>query len=812
MRELRYALRRLRGSPMFTTGATLTLAIAIGATASVFSLVDGVLLKAFPYRSPDRVLTIWESNPARQRPQATVATQTFFDFQQQNRSFSALAASCCGPVQMTVTWPHEAEQVPAIVVTGDYFKVLGITPILGRPLSPDTTISEVVISYDYWQRRFGGLWSVIGRTILLDNGNDQRPTPRHTYTIVGVMPPGLAGPVDLWTPIFFEPIEANDYEDRYLNVYGRLKPNVTPEAAQHDLETIAARLAVAYPKTNAQWSVVTVPLLDVLVGPVRPALLALLAAAGCVLLIGAATLANLFLVRCLARQREIAVRVALGAAPGRLARELAVEAAALALGAGAIGVGVAVLGASALRRLAPATLPRLSEIGVDARVVAFCALASIATAFVFGLLPAWAASRTNLAEFLKEGGRGTGSAQRNRLQQALVVMQVAVAVVLLTGAGLLVASFEHFESMDPGFRSTGVLTAQIALSPARYPTPEQAAGFFASVEDRLATQPGVEAATVAYTLPGGGTSGAPPFTIVGDPALDPVHQPTANRTVVGPGYFRTMGITLERGRTLLPTDDRRAVSVAVIDELLARRYFGVHDPIGRQVRFGVIGNDTLTLDIVGVVRSVKQFGLGAETVPQIYMPFAQRLDKAWVKDGVNAYVAVRTKGDAEAQTKTLENVLANLDPMVPVYHFETLSERTAKSVGTTRFSSFLASLFAIVALILGSIGIYSVLAYIVGQQQREIAVRVALGARGSHVMGGVVRRALALSGIGIAIGSAVAWMLTRALAGLFLGVSPHDPGIFAGAAAVFLAVALVAASVPALRTTRVNPVLALNST
>jgi putative ABC transport system permease protein len=372
---------------MFTIGATLTLAITIGATASVFSLVDGVLLKAFPYRSPDRVLTIWESNPARQRPQASVATATFFDFQSQNGSFGSVAATA-GPVPTTVTWPHKAEQVLTLVVTGDYFKVLGIAPILGRPLSPDTSVSEVVIGYGYWQRRFGGSRSVLGRTILLDNGNDQRPTPRHTYTIVGVMPPGLAGQVEMWTPIFFEPIEATDHDDRYLNVYARLKPSVTPEAAQRDLETIAARLAVSYPKTNAQWSVVTVPLLDVLVGAVRPALLTLLAAAGCVLLIGAATLANLFLVRCLARQREIAVRVALGAAHGRLVRELAVEAATLALGAGAIGVAVAVAGARALRTLAPTTLPRLSEIGVDARVVAFCALASITTAFVFGLLPA----------------------------------------------------------------------------------------------------------------------------------------------------------------------------------------------------------------------------------------------------------------------------------------------------------------------------------------------------------------------------------------------------------------------------------------
>lgn len=521
------------------------------------------------------------------------------------------------------------------------------------------------------------------------------------------------------------------------------------------------------------------------------------------LLIGAANLANLFLVRGLAREREMALRAALGATRGRLVRELVAEAAILGLTAGALGIGLAVAGVRALRALAPSTLPRLSEIGVDGRVVAFCALTSIATVFVFGLLPAWHVSRGNLAAFLKEGGRGTGSAQHYRLQDGLVVLQMAVALILLTGAGLLGASYERFQRTDLGYRPEGVLTARIAPPTERYPTPEREAALAASIVEQLAAQPGVEAASASSALPGGADIRWA-VAVVGDPAPDPSHWLLFRPVFVSPDYFRTMGIALQRGRPLLATDDHRVVTVGIVDELAARRFFGGRDPLSQ--RIALIGPDSDTVKIVGVVSHVQQGGLIAEDVPAVYLSLAQNPLSGYFQD-----IAVRTSGDPVAQTATLKHAVSGLDRTVPIYDVKTLSARVAESVGTTRFSSFLASLFAVVALVLGMVGIDSVLAYIVIQRQREIAVRIALGASRTDVMRDVLRRALALTLAGIMLGSGLAWVLTRALSGLFVGVSPHDPGIFIGAAATFAVVALVAASVPAFRTTRVNPVVALTS-
>lgn len=809
MRELGYAFRRLRSNPLFTVAATLTMAVAIGATASVFGVVDGVLLKAFPYHEPDRVVTLWESNPEAHQPKAGVATANYFDWQTQNSTFTSLAAACCGAfLHFTITGSEDAERVTGLAVTPSYFTTLGITPILGRPMTPDTSATpEVVISYGYWQRHFGGSPSAIGQTLTLDNPNDARPTRQHVYTIVGVMPPGVPGSIDVWVRIFFEAQEATLRDTRYLDVYGRLKPGVSAQAGQRDLQTIAARLAVAYPKTNAGWSVQAVPLVDQLVGPVRPALITLLAAAGCVLLIGAANLANLFLVRCLARQREMALRTALGATRGRLVRGLVIEAALLGVTAGALGVAVAVAGVRVLRTLAPPSLPRLDQVGVDWRVIAFCAIASIATVLVFGVLPAWQVSRGSLAEALKEGGRGTGSAQKHRLQDALVVLQVAVALVLLTGAGLLVESFVRFERMDPGFRSAGVLTAQIAFTADRYPTAERQELFLKNLIERLASQPGIEAASVSGGVPGAAVRSGIPFTIVGDAPPDPSHSPLSLLSAASPDYFRTMGIRLLRGRGVLPTDDNHAVKVAVVDELLAKRFFGHRDPIGQRLVY-VIGWGSDTVQVVGVVASTKENGLAADDIAQAYLPVSQLLGGR----AVQVFVSLRTLGDPHVHIRALQRTVASLDHTVPVSDVKTMSERLMLSVGTTRFSTFLASLFAVVALILGMVGIYSVLAYIVSQRQREIAVRIALGASRAHVMGDVLRHALGLTGIGIVIGTGAAWLLTRTLAALFVGVSPHNPAIFAGVAAVFALVALVAAVLPARRTTRVAPILALTAT
>jgi putative ABC transport system permease protein len=784
--SFRYVLRRLRGSPAFTIAATLTLAIAIGATASVFSIVDGVLLKPFPFRDADRVLTIWESNPTVGLPQFPLAAQNYLDYRDQNTAFSTLAAWMS--TSFTVTGTQQPERVTGARVTPSYFPTLGVSPALGRFLAPDSSgPDEVVIGYGYWQRRFGGAPSALGHTLVLDD---------HPYAIVGVMPPGLPGDLELWARLSLRGDQVNR-GSHYLGVYGRLKRGVTPDGGRRELEVIAARLAKAYPATNQGWSALTIPLQEQLLGKVRPALMALLAAAACVLLIGAANLANLFLVRYLARERELAVRSALGATRGRLVRELVAEALTLGVGAGALGVGLAVAGVRALRTLAPQTLPRLAEIGVDGRVITFCALTSLATVLVFGMLPAWRASRGGLAEVLKEGGRGTGSAQRHRLQNGLVVIQVAVALVLLTGAGLLVESFDHFRRMDPGFRPDGVLTAQVALPDQRYPTPERQAAFMATALEQLAAIPGVRAVSASSTVPSR-TNMIGAFAVAGQPTPDAAHMPTADILCVTPDYFRTMSIPIRRGRGVLPTDDRRAPEIAVADETFAHQYLVGRDPVGQRVFFG-----TDTVGIVGVVASIRQRGLAEDEKPVLYAPSAQCPMRA-------SFVSLRTDGDPRREAPALQRVFAGLDPTVPVFDVQTLSARVAQTVGTTRFSTLLASLFAVVALLLGVIGIYSVLAYIVAQRRREIGVRLALGATHAHVIGTVVRQVLALTGLGIALGSATAWWVTRALAGLFLGVSPHDPAAFLGAAGLFIGVALVAASVPAFRTTRVNPAVVLS--
>ena len=792
MRELQYALRRLRGSPLFTIAATLTLAIAIGATASVFGLVDAVLFKAFPYRDANQLVVISESDPSANLPSAQVAPADYLDLRAQTHAFPTLAAEL--PQQVTLTRDQESERVIGAAVTPNYFAVLGLTPILGRPLAADSNgPQEVVIGYGLWQRRFGSSRSVLRQTLTLDN---------HPYTIVGVAPAGISTGEELFTRLSFTGSDAVDRGDKGLYVYGRRRVGLTTQGAQQDLETIADRLGQAYPMTNKGWSIVVRPIIDQIVGDVRPMLIMLLAAAACVLLIGAANLANLFLVRCLAREREIALRSALGATRGQIIREYMLEAGILSVAAGALGVAVAAAGVRALRALAPASLPRLSEVSLDGRVVAFCAFVSIGTVLIFGMAPAWQASRGRLVEVLKQGGRASGSAQHRRTQDLLVVLQVAVALMLLTGAGLLVESVDHFRRMDPGFKPGGVLTAQFLLPPAQYPTPERQTAFITRLAEALADQPGVTAAGIASNVPASDNNDTQGFAIAGDPLPDAAHVPLALVMAVSPTYFRTMGITLLRGRGLLATDDSRAVKVAVVDEVLARRYFGRRDPIGQRITFYDVPD---TMEVVGIAAPVKQGGLTIEDWPEIYLPFAQSSRNA-------ATAAVRVLGDPAVQTTAVRRILASLDPTVPMFNVKTMNQRMTESVSTTRFSTFLASLFAVVALILGTVGIYSVLAYIVAQRRRDIGVRRALGASRGNVMANVLRRALALTGTGIVLGAAGAWASTRVLASLFVGVSPHDPIIYGAAAAALGTVALAAASIPAFRATRVDPVVALTST
>ena len=787
IRDLKHAGRSLRRTPSFTFAVTAMLALTIGATASVFGVVDAVLLKAFPFRDVDRALLIMESNSRLHLPKFAVPPTTFLDWRAQSRSFSALAASRGGFA--AVIGSQEPERVIALKVTPSYFAALGITPVLGRGLSVDSSgPAEVVISYAYWQTRFGGAPSVLSRVLAVDG----RP-----HSIVGVVPNGWPGEEQLWTRLNFTAEDALDGEHN-LVVYGRLRSSATADEGRRELDGIVARGVAT--TSDPGWSVVTKPLLDQWIGDVRPALFALLGGAGCVLLIGAATLANLYLVRCFARQREIAVRMALGATRIRLTRELLVEATLLSLSAAAIGVGVAGVAVRVLRGLAPSSLPRVSEVAVDGRMLGFCALATVLTVLVFGALPAWRTSRASIADFLREGGRGTGAVRQRRLQDGLVILQLSIAFVLLTGAGLLMKSLVQLEGVDLGFRPQGVLTAMISLSPERYPTASRQTAFALQVVEHLASQPGVTSASVSTGWPGRGV-GLYPLSVVGDPPPTQVQPSLARVTFVSHDYFRTMGIALQRGREILPSDDRRAAPIVVIDDALVRRFFAGRDPLGRQL---VLGADSVT--IVGIVAAVREKGAAEQNLVGVYEPITQAQD-------VPSFVTIasRVADDPRAHADALRRVVTSLDATVPVSDVKTMVTRENESISTTRFSTFLASLFGLAALVLGAVGIYSVLAYIVRQRRREIGIRMALGARNIDVMSEVIKRTFVLTLAGLTLGTGVAWMLTRALASLFVGVSPHDPGIFAAAAVLFAVVALLAASVPAFRTTRVNAVVALNS-
>lgn len=792
--DIRIALRRLRLTPTFTIGAMLTLSIAIGATASVFSVVNGVVLKAFPLRDPDRVVTILESNEFHHLPRFSVSPMNFVDWQAQNHSYTALAASQSGNV--TVTGAGDPELLYRLAVSSDFFDVLGIAPVLGRALAKDSSgAPEAVISYEYWKRRFGGAASVVGQTIILDNV---------AHTIVGVLPEGAPGSFELWTHLSLDRATLRPRDWHYLSAFGRLKPGVTAEQGTRDLQTIAARLAREYPQTDEGWSLLTLPLQGALVEKVGSSLITLLAAAGCVLLIGVANLANLLFVRFLGRRHEIAVRTALGATRRRLFFEMLAEAALVGLGAAAIGVGLAFAGVRVLRTLAPATFPRITEIQVDGQVLAFCAISSIAAVLLFGALPAWHLLRGDPGDATRDGERGTIAPRGSRVQAGLVALQVAVAFVLLIGAGLFVETFAHFQRTSLGFNPANVLTADVRLSQERYANPDLAAAFASNVVERLAAEPGVEAAGASTSLPGN-SGWRESFTIVGDPPADPMRLPNAHAVFVTPDYFRVMGIGVKRGRGVDKADARGAVKIAVIDELLARRVFPRRDPIG--LRMALVGPDADTVQIVGVASTVKQGGLVAEDVPWFYMAVAQ----APFAGAVGQFVA-RTADDPMAHAAALRRAVKEQDGTVPLTEMQPMTARVAKSIDVTRFSTFLASLFAVIALILSLIGIYSVLAYVVAQRQREIAIRLALGAEVANVVRSVLWRAIALAGAGIAIGSGAAWWLTRAMEGLFEGVSPHDPRVFAGAAVVFAGVAVVAAAVPAIRTTRIDPVAALRIT
>ena len=803
--DLRYALRTLIRWPGFTAVVVLTLALGIGANAAIFSVVNAVLLRPLPYTSPDRLVFVFGTPTDGDSTKVGNASSypDFADFRARSRSFSQLAAYSVR--QTTVTGKtFEPAIVSGAAVTANLFPMLGVQPLLGRSFLTDDdrpgASPVVIVSHEFWQQRLDATPSVIGASVSL-NG-----TPA---TIVGVMPARVAfpGATAIWYPAA-EPKDPRTRGQHGYTMLGRLAPGVTMAAANREVAGIAKQLEQEYPGLNAKRGARVQGMSDAMVGNVRPQLLVLLGSVTLVLLIVCVNVANLFLARATARAREVAVRTALGAGRRRLARQFLTESVVVtAIGSG-LGLFVAYWASRLLVSKAPRTIPRASEIGIDSHVMFFLLGLSVLTAVIFGVLPALQMSREMPIASLREGGRGMrGGLARRGLRQALVVSEVALAVVLVVGASLLLKSFWNMQRVDPGFVPDRMLAVQIQLPQSRYggyADGDRVRAFYADLYARLAARPEVQAVAVAmqHPLAPGWTSS---FTIAGREPPPPGQEPESSIRPVMPGYFRAVGARLERGREIQESDGVGAPGVVVVNEAFARLHFPNENPIGhRLARASWWKGMPSSYEIVGIVADERFNGPRAAADPATYFSLAQfTFNDNWL--------LVRTKNDPNAFVPTLRQIVWSMDRDLPLENVRTMDAMLGDTVADSRFNTALLSLFAIVALLLAAIGIYGVLAYTVAQRTSEIGIRMALGAQRSSVLRLVVGNGLTLAVVGVVIGSAAALVATRALERLVFGVSTTDPGVFAFVALSLAAVAATAAAVPALRASRVDPVVALRS-
>ena len=804
--DLRYGVRMLGKSPAFTAIAVLTLALGIGANTAIFSVVNGVLLHPLPYEDPDRLVVVWNELPQEGLPQLWFSEPELIDYRQRQQSFEGMAAFSGGGGNLTGS--GEPLRVTAANVSANFFPLLRVDAFLGRTFTPeeDTPRNDrvTVLGHGFWQRRFGGDPTIIGETVSLSD---------NPYTVVGVMPSGFAfpdGDVDLWTPLAIDTADPNGRGSHYLRVLARLKSGVTFEQASADMHNIAKQMEQDYPdyyRPDRAWNTYLVPLHESEVGEVRPALLVLLGAVGFVLLIACANVANLLLARAAVREKEVAIRAALGAGRLRIVRQLLTESVLLALVGGAAGLLLAFWSLRVLVALGPENLPRLEEIGIDAGVLGFTMGVSLLTGIVFGLVPALHASRPDLHDALKEGGRSAAGAGHHRLRGLLVVSEVALSLVLLIGAGLMIKSFYRLLQVDPGYRTENVLTFRLSLPSARYAEDHQVLGFYRRLQEKIAALPDVRAAGAVSHLPLGGAYSSGSVFVEELPPNSP-NFPfgyfESDRRYATSGYFRAMRMNLLKGRLLEESDHAEAPLVAVVDESFARRAWPAEpDPIGKRVGVNLTPDgEPLWRTVVGVVRHVKNYGLDTEGRGQIYFPHAQFPIQTM-------FVTVRMGGDPVVAQAAVRNQVAALDPSLPLFNVATMEERLAESVAQDRFNMQLLGIFAAVALVLAAVGIYGVMSYSVSQRTHEIGIRMALGAQPADVLKLVVRQGMVLTLIGVAVGLAASFALTRFLSSLLFGVSATDPATFAGVALLLAAVALLACYIPARRATRVDPLVAL---
>lgn len=803
--DLRYAGRQLLRSPLFAAVAVLTLALGIGANCAIFSVIHSVLLQPLPYADPERMVIVYETW---QQQGGHVSVGNFADWRAQNRVFEDLAAF--NGASFNLTDGAEPERLYGAMISPSFFRTGQLAPALGRYFLPDEGQPGhdhvVVLSHGLWVRRFGGDSRILGRDIRL-NGEP--------YTVVGVAPEAYtlsSQDEALWVPLAFTPAQLDEHDEHYLTVFGKLKPGITREVAQREMAAIARGIARRYPEQMDRRSVRVADFREELVGDYRTQLLVLGGAVGFVLLIACGNIANLLLARATVRQKEIAVRTALGAGRRRIARQLLTESLLLALTGGAAGILVAQLGIRFLVGLSPAGIPRLDRAGLNGDVLGFALALTVLSGIVFGLAPALRAARPDLQSTLREGATGSGGGpSRDRLRNALVVAEVAVALVLLVGAGLLIRSMLLLQQVRPGFDPTQVLSVRVALPESGYPGAEAGKLAFQRMLEEVKRLPGVRSAAIVSRTPLAGGVNSNGLAIEGR-GFEPRDLIDGDFRLVSPDYFRTMGVPVERGRAFTDRDGAGAPKVMVVNEALAALAWPGQNPIGKRVACceGEPGSPVWK-EVVGVVRDVRSSGLGEEIRPEFFLPVAQAPAESWnwIQRSVN--LVVRSSTDPAGLTRAVRRAVWTVDPTVPVFDVQTLGQLLARSTARTRFNMLLLMILAGAGLVLAAVGVYGVIAYSVSQRTHEIGVRLALGASPGRVSTLIVRQGALLVAVGVAVGLAGALVATRVLAGLLYGVVPTDPGTYAAVGLLLASVALVASYLPARRAARVDPMIALRS-
>jgi predicted permease len=800
--DLRYGARMLVKNPGFTVVAVITLALGIGANTAIFSVVNAVLLRPLPFENPDELVMIWQTDPQRGTFQDLVSPLNLHDWQQQSHTFAQIAAF--NPRGFSLTGTGEPEQLPGTFVSVELFPMLGANPLLGRNFLPDEGRPggnrTVIISYALWQRRFGGDPTLVGKSLTLNGA---------IYTVVGIMPAKFQFPIqgqfpipvsELWAPLAIDPAQVTRGDRDWFTI-GRLQPGVSIEEAQAEMATIAQRLAEQYPDFNRGVGVHIVGYHQQLTGNLRAALLILLGAVVFVLLIACANVANLMLARAATRQRELAIRTALGAGRSRLMRQLLTESVLLSLLGGTLGLALALWNFDAIVAALPAHMPRASEIKVDRQVLVFTFAVAVMTGVIFGLVPALQASSLNLNDALKEsGGKGTGGVVRHRVRSLLVVTEVALAVVLLAGAGLLIRSFHRLQQVNAGFNPENVLSVPFVLPQNRYPDGNTRVAFINRITEKLKALPGVKAVGVVNTLPLSSEYSSASF-IVERQTVSPEGRNVANMRAATPDYFRTMSIPIVKGRGFTDQDHFDAPTVVIINEQFARLYFPNEDPIGKRV-ISPASSDGIPMTIVGVAGDVRNDGPEDEPKPEFYYSYFQNRLSAMV-------MAIRTSVEPASLIPAVRREMWSEDKDLPLANISTLEQLLSKTTAQRRFNLLLLGLYSGLALILAVVGIYGVVSYAVSQRTHEIGVRMALGAQQGDVRKLVIRQGMIPVVAGIAIGLSGALALTRLMKSLLFGVSATDPLTFVGLSLLLIVVALVACWIPARRATKVEPLLAL---